>query len=44
MWICNKRGSENYNGLNEFETILSGSFKYQGDEKKWTDSLMSLFI
>ena len=44
MWICNKRGSENYNGLNEFETILSGSFKYEGDEKIWTDSLMNLFI
>jgi hypothetical protein len=44
MWMCNKRGATAYHGLDEFETITSGSYTYNGDKNKWIKDLFNHFL
>lgn len=44
VWVCNKKGKKPFSGLFVFDSVLEGSYNYNGDSNIWLSQLKNLFI
>lgn len=44
VWVCNKKGKNYFSGLMVFDSVLEGSYIYNGDSNVWESQLKNLFI
>ena len=44
VWVCNKKGKKPFSGLFVFDSVLEGSYNYNGDSNTWLSQLKKLFI
>ena len=44
VWVCNKKGKNPFYGLMVFDSILEGSYAYNGNQQVWLNDFKSLFI
>jgi len=44
MWVYNKKGKNPFSGLMIFDSVLEGSYIYNGNQQDWKNDFKSLFI
>lgn len=44
MWVYNKKGKNPFSGLMVFDSVLEGSYTYNGNQEVWLNHFKSLFV